>query len=133
MCRPARPCWSARDRGHTDASICRATALCVTGLFETRRGSVVNARAYPLVVAIRVAHHVDGATVRVIANIDTLNNDTDFKPYVFTAQNAALTEWSGPVPLGFGPNYIDTFVMKDRGVYHAFAKNETTRFCEHAT
>jgi MYXO-CTERM domain-containing protein len=76
---------------------------------------------------------VDGATVRVIANIDTLNNDTDFKPYVFTAQNAALTAWSGPVPLGFGPNYIDTFVMKDRGVYHAFAKNETTRFCEHAT
>ncbi len=76
---------------------------------------------------------VDGAAVRIIANIDTLNNDTDFKPYVFTAQNAALTTWSGPVPLGFGPNYIDTFVMKDAGVYHAFTKNETTRFCEHAT
>ena len=76
---------------------------------------------------------VDGATVRIIANIDTLNNDTDFKPYVFTAQNAALTAWSGPTSLGFGPNYIDTFVMKNAGVYHAFTKNETTRYCEHAT
>jgi hypothetical protein len=76
---------------------------------------------------------VDGAAVRIVANIDTLDNDTDFKPYVFTAQNAALTAWSGPVPLGFGPNYIDTFVMKNAGVYHAFTKNETTRFCEHAT
>ncbi|MDP9035625.1 MAG: glycoside hydrolase family 43 protein, partial [Myxococcota bacterium] len=76
---------------------------------------------------------VDGSTVYVIANIDTLNNDTDFKPYVFTALDSTLSAWSGPVPLGFGPNYIDTFVLKARGVYHAFTKNETTRYLEHAT
>jgi hypothetical protein len=76
---------------------------------------------------------VDGPTVYVIANIDTLNTDSDFKPYAFTAVDATLTRWSGPIPLGFGPNYIDTFVLKVRGVYHAFAKNETTRYLEHAT
>ncbi|MDP9036727.1 MAG: glycoside hydrolase family 43 protein [Myxococcota bacterium] len=76
---------------------------------------------------------VDGGAVYLIANIDTLNNDTDFKPYVFTALDSTLTAWSGPTPLGFGPNYIDTFVLKARGVYHAFTKNETTRYLEHAT
>jgi len=76
---------------------------------------------------------VDNGTVNVIANIDTLNTDSDFKPYVFTAKDSTLTAWSGPVALGFGPNYIDTFVLKEGGVYHAFTKNETTRYLEHAT
>ena len=47
--------------------------------------------------------------------------------------DSTLTSWSGPVALGFGPNYIDTFVLKVGATYHAFAKNETTRYCEHAT
>jgi hypothetical protein len=76
---------------------------------------------------------VDEGVVSIIANIDTLNNDTDFKPYVFTATKSDLTAWSAPVPLGFGPNYIDAFVVKANGVYHAFTKEETTRFVEHAT
>ncbi len=29
---------------------------------------------------------VDGATVTLVANIDTLNTDSDFKPYLFTAR-----------------------------------------------
>jgi hypothetical protein len=76
---------------------------------------------------------IDGSTVKIIANIDTLNNDTDFKPYVFTAQNASLTSWTGPVAIGVGPNYIDAFAMKVGSVYHLFVKNEKTRYVEHAT
>ena len=76
---------------------------------------------------------VDGGTVMIVANIDTLNTDSDFKPYLFTAQDQTLTTWSGPTPLGLGPNYIDTFVLKPNGIYHAFLKNETTRYVEHAT
>jgi MYXO-CTERM domain-containing protein len=37
------------------------------------------------------------------------------------------------VPLGIGPNYIDTFVVKVGALYHAFTKNETTKYIEHAT
>ncbi|HVZ87548.1 MAG TPA: glycoside hydrolase family 43 protein [Polyangia bacterium] len=76
---------------------------------------------------------VDGATVMIVANIDTLNTDSDFKPYLFVAQDSTLTTWSGPTALGLGPNYIDTFVLKTNGTYHAFLKNETTRYVEHAT
>jgi Glycosyl hydrolases family 43 len=76
---------------------------------------------------------IDDGVVHIIASIDTLDNDTDFQPYLFTATNADLSAWSVPVPLGFGPNYIDTFVLKVGGVYHAFTKQETTRFLEHAT
>jgi hypothetical protein len=76
---------------------------------------------------------VEGSSVYITANIDTLDTDSDFKPYLFTAQDSTLATWSGPVALGFGPNYIDTFVLKVGGTYHAFAKNETTRYCEHAT
>jgi hypothetical protein len=77
--------------------------------------------------------YIEGGSVYVTANIDTLNTDSDFKPYLFTALDSTLTSWSAPVPLGFGPNYIDTFVLKVGATYHAFAKNETTRYCEHAT
>jgi len=77
--------------------------------------------------------YIEKGTVYVTANIDTLNTDSDFKPYLFTALDSTLTSWSAPVPLGFGPNYIDTFVLKVGATYHAFAKNETTRYCEHAT
>jgi hypothetical protein len=77
--------------------------------------------------------YIEGETVYITANIDTLNTDSDFKPYLFTALDSTFTSWSGPVPLGFGPNYIDTFVLKVGATYHAFAKNETTRYCEHAT
>ncbi|MES1209004.1 MAG: family 43 glycosylhydrolase, partial [Pseudomonadota bacterium] len=76
---------------------------------------------------------VDGATVTIVANMDTLNTDSDFKPYIFTATSPALTTWSGPTALGIGPNYIDAFVMKTNGPYHVFAKNESPRYVAHAT
>jgi hypothetical protein len=76
---------------------------------------------------------VEGSTVHVIANIDTTDTDSNFKPYLYTATDDTLMNWTAPVPLGFGPNYIDTFVLKSGSTYHAFAKNETTRYCEHAT
>jgi hypothetical protein len=74
----------------------------------------------------------DGA-IRIIANIDTGNELPDFQPYVFTAENSALTSWSGPTALGIGADYIDTYVAKLGSTYHAFIKSETTRYLEHAT
>jgi hypothetical protein len=55
-----------------------------------------------------------------------------FTPYLMTA-NPSLTAWSPPIPLaGLGPNYIDTIVIRTGAVYHAFTKNETTKYVEHA-
>jgi hypothetical protein len=59
---------------------------------------------------------------------------TNFRPYIFTAQNSSLTSWkSGVVLDGISPNYIDTFIIKTGNTYHAFTKNETTKYIEHAT
>jgi hypothetical protein len=73
----------------------------------------------------------DGS-VHLIVSIDTLGTDSDFQAYLFTATDGTLTAWSGPEAMGIGPNYIDTFVVKDDGAYHAFSKNETTKYIEHA-
>jgi len=71
-------------------------------------------------------------TVNVIVSVSTTGSD--FKPYKLTATNAALTSWSAPTVLeGIGPNYIDTFVVKVGATYHAFSKNETTKYIEHST
>ncbi|HYQ00733.1 MAG TPA: glycoside hydrolase family 43 protein [Polyangiaceae bacterium] len=72
----------------------------------------------------------DGS-IHLIVSIDT--NDTQFKSYLYTASDDTLSKWDAPVPLGIGPNYIDTFVVKVDAQYHAFTKNETTKFIEHAT
>lgn len=72
----------------------------------------------------------DGS-IHLIVSIDT--NTTQFKSYLYTASNDTLAQWNAPVPLGIGPNYIDTFVVKVGAQYHAFTKNETTKFIEHAT
>jgi hypothetical protein len=77
--------------------------------------------------------YLEAGVVRIIANIDTGNQLPDFQPYAFTAQNSALTSWSGPTALGIGADYIDTFVAKLGTTYHAFIKSETTRYLEHAT
>ncbi len=76
---------------------------------------------------------VDDDAVHLIVNIDTLGNDSDFRSYDFKAKDATLTQWEAPASLGIGPNNIDTFVVKDGATYHAFSKNETTKFIEHAT
>ncbi|HEV2783032.1 MAG TPA: glycoside hydrolase family 43 protein [Actinophytocola sp.] len=73
----------------------------------------------------------DGS-VNIIVSLSTTGSD--FKPYKLTATNAALTAWTGPTVLsGIGPNHIDTFLVKVGSTYHAFSKNETTKFIEYAT
>lgn len=74
---------------------------------------------------------VEGATVRLIVSLGTANHQ--FAPHVYTAQNGALTSWSGPVSAGIGGNHIDMVVAKSGATYHAFIKNETTKFIEHFT
>ncbi|MCP2164053.1 glycoside hydrolase family 43 protein [Goodfellowiella coeruleoviolacea] len=73
----------------------------------------------------------DGS-VNVIVSLSTTGSD--FKPYKLTATNAALSAWTAPTVLsGIGPNYIDTFIVKVNGTYHAFTKQETTKYIEYAT
>jgi hypothetical protein len=74
----------------------------------------------------------DGS-VNLVVSIDTLGTDSDFRVYKLTAADATLTRWGTPTPIGIGPNYIDTFIVEVGGRYHAFTKNETTKFVEHAT
>ena len=72
----------------------------------------------------------DGS-VNVIVSISTTG--ANFRPYRFRATNTALTNWAAPVVLaGIQPNYIDTFVVRSGSTYHAFTKQETTKYVEHA-
>jgi hypothetical protein len=78
--------------------------------------------------------YVEGGVVRVIASIAQTTCSNCFRPYVYTAQNTALTSWSGPAQMqGLGFNHIDTFVVKSGSTYHAFVKDETSKFIEHWT
>ncbi|WP_394844439.1 glycoside hydrolase family 43 protein [Pendulispora brunnea] len=74
-------------------------------------------------------------SVHVIVSASTAaEGEWTFKPYKLTATNASLTAWSTPALLsGIGPNYIDTFLVKIGSTYHAFTKNETTKYIEYAT
>jgi Glycosyl hydrolases family 43 len=77
---------------------------------------------------------VDGGTIRIIASVAQTTCSACFRPYVYTAQNSALTSWSGPAQMwGLGTNHIDTFVVRDGGTYHAFVKDETSKYIEHWT
>ncbi|QYR19243.1 glycoside hydrolase family 43 protein [Paenibacillus sp. sptzw28] len=63
-------------------------------------------------------------------------NYANFLPYKITALSSELatTSFSAPTALsGIGPNYIDTFIVKIGSTYHAFTKNETTKYIEYAT
>ncbi|WP_224364698.1 glycoside hydrolase family 43 protein [Hyalangium versicolor] len=74
----------------------------------------------------------DGS-INIIVSLRTVGA-TNFTPHVIKAQNSALSSWSSPVPLaGLSPNYIDTFIVKQGSTYHAFTKNETTKYIEYAT
>jgi hypothetical protein len=78
--------------------------------------------------------YVEGDTVRIIASVAQTTCSQCFRPYVYTATNSALTSWSGPQQMwGLGFNYIDTYVVKSGSTYHAFAKNETTKYIERWT
>jgi hypothetical protein len=78
--------------------------------------------------------YVDNGTVKIIASVAATTCSNCFRPYVYTARNAALTSWSGPAQMwGLGTNHIDTFVVKSGSTWHAFTKNETTKYIEHWT
>ena len=75
----------------------------------------------------------DGDSIYLLVNIDTTNPQNAFRTYAFKAKDDTLLTWDAPVPIGIGPNYIDTFVVKQGTTYHAFTKDESTKFIEHAT
>ncbi|HLL64144.1 MAG TPA: family 43 glycosylhydrolase [Micromonosporaceae bacterium] len=78
--------------------------------------------------------YIEGSTVRIIASVAQTTCSRCFRPYVYTARNDALTSWSGPAQMwGLGFNYIDTYVVKSGSTWHAFTKNETTKYIEHWT
>lgn len=73
----------------------------------------------------------DGS-VHIIVSLST--DGTYFRPYKLTATNSALSTFGTPTTLsGIATNYIDTFIVKLNGTYHAFTKQETTKYIEHAT
>lgn len=73
---------------------------------------------------------VDGDRVSVVWSMSTGGG---FVPYVMTALNSSLTQWSLPVPLnGIEADHIDTTVVKIGSTYHAFTKNETKKVIDHA-
>ncbi|MBC9725990.1 glycoside hydrolase family 43 protein [Streptomyces sp. TRM68367] len=75
----------------------------------------------------------DGS-VNVIVSCSTANDQWIFTPYRLRATNSALTAWSSAVALsGIGANHIDTYIVKLGSTYHAFTKNETTKYIEYAT
>ncbi|MFF4568330.1 glycoside hydrolase family 43 protein [Streptomyces sp. NPDC001410] len=75
----------------------------------------------------------DGS-VHLIVSCSTTDNEWIFTPYLLTATNSALTAWSSPIALsGIGPNHIDTFIVRIGSTYHAFTKNETTKYIEYGT
>ncbi|HST85390.1 MAG TPA: glycoside hydrolase family 43 protein [Kineosporiaceae bacterium] len=74
----------------------------------------------------------DGS-VNVIFSASTAGTAGQFASYKITATNSALSTWSSRVAIGIPANHIDTFVIKSGSTYHAFTKNETTKYIEHAT
>ena len=75
----------------------------------------------------------DGS-VNVIVSCSVTSDEWIFTPYRLKATNSALTAWSSPVALsGIGANHIDTYIVRTGSTYHAFTKNETTKYIEYAT
>ncbi|MGW5637676.1 glycoside hydrolase family 43 protein [Streptomyces sp. NPDC003832] len=75
----------------------------------------------------------DGS-VNVVVSCSTTDNEWIFTPYLLRATNSALTAWTSPVALsGIGANHIDTFLVRIGSTYHAFTKNETTKYIEYGT
>ncbi|MFF3846916.1 glycoside hydrolase family 43 protein [Streptomyces sp. NPDC002328] len=75
----------------------------------------------------------DGS-VNVIVSCSTADNEWIFTPYLLRAADSTLTAWSSPVALsGIGANHIDTFIVRLGSTYHAFTKNETTKYIEYGT
>ena len=72
---------------------------------------------------------VEGDRVSIIVS---LSAGGGFVPYLMTATDPGLTTWSSPVPLvGIVNDHIDTTVVKDGSIYHAFTKGESNKVIEH--
>jgi hypothetical protein len=75
----------------------------------------------------------DGS-VNIILSCSTTDDQWTFSTYRMRATDSSLTAWSAPVAMtGLGANHIDTFIVKIGSTYHAFPKNETTKYIEYAT
>ncbi|MFD5074585.1 family 43 glycosylhydrolase [Streptomyces sp. NPDC058371] len=76
----------------------------------------------------------EDGSVSIIVSLTT-NDLTDFAPHLLRATRADLSAWAPPVVLRgiHNSNYIDTFVVRDGGKYHAFCKQETTKYIEYAS
>jgi hypothetical protein len=72
---------------------------------------------------------IDGSA-NILVNIDP---GPGHSTYLFKAKDSTLMTWDGPTATGIGPGFIDTFVVLIGTTYHAFTKNETTAYIEHAT
>jgi GH43 family beta-xylosidase len=72
-------------------------------------------------------------SVNIVVALDTANNSV-FRPHLLTASDTSLLNWSLPKPLSGldRANYIDTFVVRHGGKYHAITKQESTKYLEHA-
>ncbi|WP_049565217.1 glycoside hydrolase family 43 protein [Streptomyces sp. SBT349] len=76
----------------------------------------------------------DGSVHIILSASTAAGGEYTFRPYKLTATTPALTAWSAPTALsGITPNYIDTFLVRIGSTYHAFTKNETTKYIEYAT
>ncbi|AGZ43831.1 glycoside hydrolase family 43 protein [Actinoplanes friuliensis] len=74
----------------------------------------------------------DGS-VHVVFSASTAGTAGQFQPYKITATSGDLSTWSARTAIGIPANHIDTFVVRSGATYHAFVKNETTKYIEHAT
>ncbi|MBF6327733.1 arabinofuranosidase [Nocardia transvalensis] len=121
---------SASGPASQSAALDPLTRAIATGSAAVGLGASGSALSPFVTHAWAPAWFVDGDQVNIIVS---LSSGYDFVPYIMTALDPALTLWSMPTPLaGIGPNHIDTTIVRDGGLYHAFTKNETTKFIEHA-
>lgn len=106
------------------------TRAIATGSAATGSGASGSSLSPFVIHAWAPTWYVDGNRVNIIVS---LSSGGDFVPYMMTALDPGMTLWSLPVALaGIGANHIDTVMVKLGPTYHAFTKNETTKFVEHA-
>lgn len=77
----------------------------------------------------------DGRVHIVLSLHHTASTDAGtFQPHMITATNSDLTAWTEPIPLaGIPTDYIDTFVVKIDGTYHAVLKSTRNMSTDFAT
>ena len=75
----------------------------------------------------------DGS-INIIVSLSASANYDQFHPYRLRVLNSSFTAFGTATALsGTWTNYIDTFIVRSGSTYHAFTKNETTKYVEHAT